>query len=370
MVIKKIAITNFRNYNNLTLEFNPSLNIIYGDNGQGKTNLLESIYVLGLTKSYRSYNDLNLIKKHQEFTKLNGLIINEGIPTNLEIVITNKTKKLKMDNNYITAISKYIKKMNIIIFYPEDIDLIKGSPINRRNHLDAQLSQLYENYYLNLNEYNKILKQRNELLKKLNKKQVIDEKLFLILTNSLIERACKIYKYRKNYIDNINQNISLIYKDIMNFEHLKILYKPIINIKNYNYKELVKQLKESLKLNFKNEVKTSSTIIGPHRDDFFFLLNNNNLKFFGSQGQQRGAVISLKLAEIPIFKKLKNNYPLLLLDDIFSELDTVKKNNFFKYIIKDIQTIITTTNYDNISPTILKHAKLIKIEKGLMKEVT
>lgn len=364
MVIKTLELTNFRNYQNLKIDFSPNINIIYGDNGQGKTNLLEGIYVLGLTTSYRSYLASDLINKNSDLAQLRGKIVNNKIPSSLNIIISNNSKKLKIDKNHISLVSNYINKMNIVIFHPEDINLVKGSPNNRRTYLNTQLSQIHQNYYKLINDYNKILKQRNELLKRLQKKVKIDTHFFNILTESLIERAFKIYQYRNNYIKNINKNISKIYNDIMNNQHFKLEYIPSIRIESYMRDELITNLKKTFNDNYLNEIKIGSTISGPHRDDFQFILDDNNIKTYGSQGQQRAAILSLKLSEIPIFKFYKNTYPILLLDDVFSELDDKKKNNLLKYIINHIQTFITTTDIDSISPKLLEKSKLFEIKQG------
>ncbi len=364
MIIKNLKITNFRNYKNLETSFSPNINIIYGDNGEGKTNLLESIYVLGLTKSHKSFIDDHLINEESEYARISGDIDDGLMPTNLEIIIEPQKKQLKIDKNNVTKADNYLSKMNIIIFYPEDLELIKGSPQTRRRYLNIQLSQIHHNYLRVLNDYNKILKQRNEILKKFNITKKKDQNYFDIVTDTLIERGTKLYLYRENYIRNINKNISDIYYDIMKIKKFKISYKPSIDIEIYEKEQISKMFKEQLVKNYENEIKTGITLVGPHRDDFDFIIDNKNLKNYGSQGQQRSAVIALKLSEIPIFKSYKNTYPILLLDDVFSELDDYKKNNLLKYIVNNIQTFITTTDLKSIKKEILNQAQIIKIENG------
>ena len=365
MYLKNLKIQNFRNYDTLNIELNKNLNIIYGKNGQGKTNLLESIYVLAMTKSHRSYIDNNLIKVNKKFFKINGNLYIDKIKTKLEIMYDNKNKILKLDNNEIKKISNYISKMNIIIFYPDDLNLIKGSPSERRKFLNSEISQLSGEYLIILNDYYKLLKMRNDYLKNNN----IDLNYLDILTNYLIEKAIIIYKMRKKFIDKLNEKITSIYKNISNLDNLKINYKTSFNIKNYDKIELKKQLKCEFNKIRKKEIKNKITLIGPHRDDLEFLIDYQNLKIYGSQGQQRMAILAIKIAEIEIIKKYKDNYPILLLDDVFSELDKIKKNNLLKYIEKNIQTIITTTDLTNISKKIREKAKLIKIENGKIVEV-
>ena len=363
MYIKKLKLHNFRNYKSLTVTLTKGINIIYGENAQGKTNLLESIYVLGLTKSHRSFIDNNLINNEGEYLTIEGIINKEKIDNKLNIYIDNKNKILKYNNNTMKKVSDYISKMNIIIFYPDDLELIKGSPIERRKYINLELSQLYSNYYILVNEYNRILKLRNEYLKKINKRISIDKNYIEILTNYLIDKSIMIYKMREKFINKINNYCADIYKNIMNLDGFSIKYKPSIEIDLKDPK-----IKEKLKYEYDKkidyDVKICSTNLGPHKDDIEFYLGDKNLKYYGSQGQQRVAVLALKLAEIEIFKKYKETTPILLLDDIFSELDDNKKNNLLKYISKNIQTIITTTDLNNLDPKLIKKSKLFNINNG------
>ena len=365
MYLKDIKINNFRNYDKLSLNFDNGINIIYGNNGQGKTNLLESLYVLGVTKSHRSYIDNNLIKNNKDYLKINGNIYLNKIKTNLEILINKNEKKIKVDKNEVNKISDYISKMSILIFYPDDLSLIKGSPNERRKFLNLELSQLNKDYYILLNDYNKILKMRNDYLKKNNN---FDINYYDILTNYLIDKSISIYKLRNKFIERLNENIEIIYKNLTNIDNFIIKYKPNIEIDNYdNIKELLYKEYQKQK---EKEFKYKTTLIGPQRDELEFYIGDTNLKMYGSQGQQRMAVLATKLAEIDIFKKYKNDTPILLLDDVFSELDKTKKNNLLKYIESDIQVLITTTDLTNISRKLLKQAKLIKIKDGNIEKIS
>lgn len=369
MILKKIELLNFRNYEKLSTRFYKGINIIYGDNAQGKTNLLESIYVLGITKSHRSFIDNSLIKNSMNRASISGTINNGGLDVNLKVIIDNKKKLLKIDNSTIKKVSDYISNMNIIIFYPEDLELLKGSPQIRRKYFNLELSQLYSNYYIVLNEYNKLLKIRNEYLKKMCKNINVDKYYFDILTNYLVDKAIIIMKIRNKYIEKINNYCESIFFDIMKIKNFKIKYIPSIDVDfsdDEKNKILLKNLYDE-KLNY--DIKMCSTTFGPHKDDFEFLLDEYNLKNYGSQGQQRIAVLCLKLAEIQIFKKFKNTTPILLLDDVFSELSDDKKNNLMKYISKDIQTIITTTELNNLDKKLVKKSKLFKIENGKLIKV-
>ena len=363
MYLKKLKLHNFRNYESLNVTLTKGINILYGENAQGKTNLLEAIYVLGLTKSHRNFIDDNLIKKNEDYLTIEGIVNDKKLDNKLNIYIDNKSKILKYNNDTIKKISDYISIMNIIIFYPDDLILIKESPQIRRKYLNLELSQLYSNYFILINEYNKILKLRNDYLKKINKGISKDKTYVDILTGYLIDKSIMIYKLRDKFINKINLYCESIYKDIMDLDGFKVVYNPSIefDLKNPNLKDYLKQEYDK---RFEYDVKILSTSIGPHKDDIEFYLKDKNLKYYGSQGQQRIAVLALKLSEIEIFKKYKETTPILLLDDIFSELDDKKKNNLLKFINKDIQTIITTTDLNNLDKKLIKKSKLFNISNG------
>lgn len=369
MILKKIELHNFRNYEKLMTRFYKGINIIYGDNAQGKTNLLESIYVLGLTKSHRSFIDNNLIKNNCESLLIKGTVSGDLFDKNLQIVIDNKSKSYEIDGLSVKKVSDYISNVNIIIFYPDDLEVLKGSPQLRRKYLNMELSQLYNSYFVVLNDYNKLLKMRNEYLKKMNKGQNFDMNYFDIITSYLIEKAIIIYQMRYKFIEKINETCAQIYKDIMGLDGFHIEYISNLKIKDMKDPTLKEKLFEQYRNQLDYEQRMCITTLGPHKDDFNFMVGDNNLKLYGSQGQQRVAVLTLKLAEIPIFKKYKETTPILLLDDVFSELSDDKKNNLMKYISKDIQTIITTTELNNLDGRLVKKAKLFKIEKGKLTKI-
>lgn len=363
MVIKKIELNNFRNYTDEIITFSPKLNIIYGNNAQGKTNILEGIYTLLLTKSHRLNANNNLIKLGETYTKIVGIFDSNLIDTTLKLVIDENGKHLEKNNSNIRKISDYISSSNIIIFYPEDLNLIKGSPLDRRKYLNIELSQLYKNYIVILNDYNKLLKIRNDLLKKLKIGLNVDLSYFNILTNYLIDRILKINEIRKEYFNNLNNYAPNIFEKISGYKGYKISYKPNINL------ETKEELLQEFKKIYNDEINAGVTLIGPHKDDYEFYLGQNNLKDIGSQGQQRMGVLAMKLSEIKILENIKNDKPILLLDDVFSELDDNKKNMFLNYIKEGMQVIITTTDLKNINKNIIKQAKLIEIENGKLKSI-
>ena len=363
MVIKTLNIQNFRNYTSLHLELDDKINIVYGENGQGKTNLLESIYLLGFTTSHRSFTSDNLIKSGEEKAIIKGKLIKE-IPYELEIDLTRTKKMVKIDDKIITKQTDYIEKMNVIIFSSEDLDLIKGSPGERRKYFNLELSQLSINYYSALSDFNKLLKIRNEYLKELNLNMNVDLNYFHILTDYLVNKSIFIYQMRNKFVEKLNKICPPIFEEIAGIKKFNIKYIPSVELENFDKENIKKALEDAYNNHLEKEIRLKSTLYGPHRDDFTFNIENNNLREFGSQGQQKMAVIAIKLSEIEVFKNFKQTSPIILLDDVFSDLDNTKKNNLLKHINKDMQVIITTTDLDSIDEKLLSKAKLIHIKNG------
>lgn len=363
MEIKKLKLHNFRNYETLDLDFNKKNTIFIGNNAQGKTNILEAIYVLGLTKSYFNINDKNLIKFEKVYSKIQGTIIDNNIEKKLEILINEKGKKVKIDNQDVTKLSNYISKLNVIIFSPDNIRLLKESPGYRRKYLNIEISQLYSSYINNLNNFNKLLKQRNEYLKIISKKNNFDDEYLNILNEKYIELSINIYLYRKKFVEKINENLENIYYKITGFNGLKLKYISCIEYCD-NKEEMKKKFLNKLKFNLKKDMLYRMSLLGPHRDDFVLELDSKNILLYGSQGQTKCAILALKFAEIPIFKSVLGANPILLLDDIFSELDIDKKNLLLQFIPEDIQTIITTTDLNMIDKKILKNSEIFVVKNG------
>ncbi len=366
MYVKSIKISNFRNYENQDFEFSPNINIVYGKNAQGKTNLLESIYFLSLGKSHRCITDKDLIKYGKTSLKLNADVIVSEFPKKFTIEINNNKKNYSIDGNNFKSLNDYVSNLKVIIFFPEDLNLVKGSPEERRRYINIQISQLNKNYFKILNDYNHLLKIRNDLLKENLKTGKLNKNYFDIITKYIINKASYIYLIRKKYIEKINEIIGNYYKKISKFSKIKINYITNISLDDLDYEIIKKELTEKYNKLENAEINSGVTLIGPHKDDFIFLMNDKDIKKYGSQGQQRMCILSLKLSEIEIFKKESNDNPILLLDDVFSELDDEKKNNLLKNISKNIQTIITTTDLNNIDEKIIKKAKLLEIDNGML----
>ena len=366
MKISKINLVNFRNYSNISINFCEKMNIFVGDNAQGKTNILEAITILALTKSHRVGTNPNIIQFNKKKCQLKGKIKKDRIISKLEVEITEEYKKLMINKTDIKKVADYISFLNVIVFTPDDLEIIKGSPSIRRNLLNIQLSQISKVYLNTYNEYNKILKTRNEYLKILFNNSIADKKYLDILTDKLIEKAIIIYQKRKEYIDLINSFISEYYKNIAGInDEIRIVYLPNIDIDCFDDEIISSILKNKFKKNYNKELNYGMTMYGPHRDDFYFDYNGNDLKYFGSQGQQKLAILSFKLSEIPIFLNLGGSEPVLLLDDIFSELDIKKRNRLLKLInLNDVQSIITTTDLKNINKKYLIDAYVYEVKNG------
>lgn len=368
MIISKISLINFRNFKKITIDFDKKLNLLVGKNAQGKTNILESIYFLALTKTFRDSYDENLINFNSTSYKINGKIKQENLINNFSIQYYKDKKKVFINNTEIKRISDYISNINVIIFYPDDINFIKDTPSLRRKIINIEISQLFNKYTDICNKYNKILKIRNEYLKKLYINNLSDLTYFNILTEKLILLASDIYMYRYNFINQINENLTNIYSNISLEGKIKLKYIPNINIERYDEITIKEILKKLYKDNYNKELSQGTTIYGPHRDDFIFYLDNKEMKLYASQGQQRIAMIAFKLAEIKIIQNQKKINPIVLIDDIFNEIDRKKKNNILKLIFGDYQIIITTTELKGINRKIINQSKIFEIKEGTIKE--
>lgn len=368
MRIEHLKLTNFRNYYNLELDFQDNINIIIGDNGKGKTNIIESIYILSLTKTNRYGLEENFIKFNEELAKIEGLIRRDDNLKKLEVKITKNKKQLYINNKEIRRIKDYISNFCVISFAPIDLEIIKGSPNTRRNMINIDISQLHNNYIAYLNEYNQIIKLRNEYLKKMNLDGNSDIRYLDVVNEKMIDVGIKIYQYRYEFFEKINKILPSIFKKLTNLEGLELSYNTSIDLDNFDIQSIIKKYENKIRKSFKVELMQGITMIGPHRDDFSFNLNGLDMRVFASQGQQRIAIIALKVAEIYLFKEEMNEYPVLLLDDIFSEIDIRKRNKIIKYLLNDIQCIITTTDLNNIDEKLLDNAKVFKVNNDKVTE--
>ena len=364
MKIKKIKLINFRNLDKVELNFINKINIIIGGNGAGKTNILEAIYLNSLTKSFRANNDAELIKFDKEFLTIMTTIKDDSYNENVLYNIDKLSKKIYLNSSKVTKLSEYIGKYPVVISTPEDVLMIKTSPSTRRDLLNISICQFNKEYFKTLNEYNKLLKLRNDYLKRILINSISDVKYFDILTNKLIEKAVYIYIERNNYINLINKYLPDIFEHICLNPNLIIKYSPNIDLNNYNEETLKNILYKKYKKDFNKEISLGMTITGPHRDDFSFILGDKDMKLYSSEGQKKMAVISFKLAEMMLFQKTDDKKPIILLDDLFSELDINNKNRLVKFIPDDLQVVITSNDLKGINKSIRDNAKIFKIKDG------
>ena len=359
MILTNLKLKKFRNYDDLDLTFNKKINIFIGNNAQGKTNILESIYVLSLTKSHRTNKDLYLIKQNSLFTKIIGTINDNDIINKYEVLINENGKRVSINDKPLKKVSEYLSKINAIMFCPDDLEIIKGSPQERRSFFNISISGFNNNYVRYLNEYNKILKTRNEYLKNY---EIINKDYLDVLTNKLIDLNIYIYNERKKYVETINKYLKDIYKDITGKENIVLKYDSFMNNDDRN------ELEDKFNMVYNNELFQKVTLLGIHKDDFSIFIDDVKINNYGSQGQHRIAILCLKLAEIKIYEEEYNKKPILLLDDIFSELDSTKKTNIIKFIKNDLQVFITSTDLNNIDKKIIKEADIYKIDNGKVVE--
>ena len=355
MIIKSLELDNFRNYEKLDIEFDHNTNILYGNNAQGKTNILESIYLAGTTKSHKGCMDKDVIKFNEEQSYIRILVEKKGIDYKIDMNLRkNKSKMIAVNGLPIKKASELLGIVNIVFFSPEDLNIIKNGPSERRRFIDLELCQLDKFYLYNLTNYNKIVNQRNKLLKDIKDNYELKETLD-IWDSQLVSYGSKIIERREKFIDQLNNIIFDIHKKLSgNKEELIIDYKPDVLIDFYN---------EELRKNREKDIKLKLTSVGPHRDDLIFKIKDVDIKKYGSQGQQRTTALSLKLSEIEIVKLLTNDTPILLLDDVLSELDS-NRQNYLLNSIGNIQTIISCTGLDEFINNRFQINKVFEVAEG------
>lgn len=355
MIIESIELKNYRNYGDLHMEFDPGTNILYGDNAQGKTNILEAVYVCCTTKSHRGSKDREIISFHQDESHIKLQVRRDGVPYRIDMHLKkNRTKGIAINGVPIKKASELFGIANVVFFSPEDLNIIKNGPAERRRFIDLELCQLNKLYVHAIVQYNKILAQRNKLLKELAFRPEYEETLD-VWDAQLAAYGRDVMKYRKEFIVQLNEIIREIHKKLSgDKEILELHYEPNTEIEEFEA-ELLK--------NRSQDKKQKTTLCGPHRDDISFFINDIDIRKFGSQGQQRTAALSLKLSEIELVKKIVRDYPILLLDDVLSELDSGRQNHLLSGI-NHIQTMITCTGLDDFVNHRFQIDKIFKVIEG------
>ena len=355
MIIKSIELSNFRNYENLHINFDHGTNILYGDNAQGKTNILEAAYLSGTTKSHKGSKDKEMIRFEGDDSHIRTIVSKNNKDYQIDMHLRKVgSKGVAINKIPIKRASELFGILNIVFFSPEDLNIIKNGPAERRRFIDTELCQLDKLYLSDLSKYNKTLIQRNKLLKDINYKPELRETL-PIWDMQLIEYGRNIIKKRKEFIEELNNIIGEIHHKISGGkEQLILKYEPSIDDIFFE-DEILKVRQKDLKL--------CQTTVGPHRDDMLFSVNGIDIRKYGSQGQQRTSALSLKLSEIDLVRKSINNTPVLLLDDVLSELDS-NRQNYLLNSISDIQTIITCTGLEEFVKNRFQINKIFQVING------
>ena len=337
MIIKSLELSDFRNYDFLNLTFDKGTNILYGDNAQGKTNVLEAVFLSATTKSHKGSKDRDIIRFGHEEAHIRTYLEKENLTYKVDMHLRgNKSKGIAIDGKKIKKAAELIGLLNVVFFAPEDLNIIKNGPSERRRFMDMELCQLDRIYFDNLTKYNKILMQRNKLLKDIYTKPELKETLFA-WNIQLAEYGKKIIQRRREFVSRLDEIVADIHAKISGgTETVTLTYEP--NVKEEDFERELERVREK-------ELKLGQTMTGPHRDDISFLSNDIDIRKFGSQGQQRTLALSLKLSEIELVKQITKETPILLLDDVLSELDS-KRQNFLLNNLCDTQTIITCTGLD------------------------
>lgn len=368
MIIKSLELENFRNYDSLSMSFDSGTNILYGDNAQGKTNILEAIYLSATTKSHKGSKDKDIVNFNADEAHIRTYVIKDGLENRVDMHLRkSKSKGIAINGQKIKKAADLLGLLNVVFFSPEDLSIIKNGPAERRRFVDMELCQLDSFYLYNLNNYNKIVNQRNKLLKELYFQPGLQETLS-IWDLQLLSYGSKIIERRIAFVKQLNEIIFDIHKKLSGGkEELEIVYEPNVSIEDYE---------RSLALSQERDRKLKMTSTGPHRDDFSFMVRKVSpdgegvpnadavdIRKFGSQGQQRTAALSLKLSEIELVKKLTKDTPLLLLDDVLSELDS-NRQNYLLNSIGGIQTIITCTGLEEFVNNRFEINRIFKVSNA------
>ena len=357
MIVKSLELKNFRNYERLSIDFDPSTNIIYGDNAQGKTNILEAICVSGTSRSHRGSRDKDMIRFGEQEAHIRTIVEKSSSEYRIDIHLkSSHSKGIAINKVPIKKSSDLFGILNIIFFSPEDLSIIKNGPDKRRHFIDMELCQIDKIYLYNLTEYNKTLNQRNKLLKDIYfNKKLLDT--LPVWDDKLAEYGSKIIKRREEFVETIAPLVSELHRQISNDrEEVELFYEKNVSAEG---------MREALDFAYDNDMRLGSTTKGPHRDDLRFDLGEVDLRKFGSQGQQRTAALSLKLSEVTMMEKETGEKPVLLLDDVLSELDSNRQKDLLKSL-SDTQTLITCTGLDDFVKNQYQVNKVFEVKNGVI----
>lgn len=359
MIIKSIELQNFRNYEDLNISFDEGTNIFYGDNAQGKTNILEAVYLSGTTKSHKCSKDKEMIRFGEQEAHIRTVVVKKDKEYQIDMHLkNNRSKGIAINKVPIKKASELFGILNMVFFSPEDLNIIKNGPAERRRFLDSELCQLDKIYLSDLTTYNKILNQRNKLLKDMVYRPDLKDTLS-VWDMQLVETGRKIIRRRKQFVDELNEIVHDIHYRISGEkEDLLLQYEP--SIEDIFFEDELSRVKE-------RNMRQCMTSVGPHRDDLLFSIKGVDIRKYGSQGQQRTSALSLKLSEIELVKRSIHDTPVLLLDDVLSELDS-NRQNYLLNSIHDTQTLITCTGLDEFVKNRFQINKIFKVVQGTVEE--
>jgi len=370
LYIQNLTLSSYRNYERLDLQFENKVNVIIGENAQGKTNLMEAIYVLAMAKSHRTSNDKELIRWDEDYAKIEGRVIKKNGSVPIQLVISKKGKKGKVNHIEQHKLSQYVGAVNTIMFAPEDLNLVKGSPQVRRRFLDMEIGQVSPVYLHDLSLYQKILSQRNHFLKQLQTRKQTDQTMLDVLTEQLTEFAAKVVMKRLQFVEQLEKWAQPIHSGISRgLEELTLKYHTSLHVSDSpDLSKMINSYQETFSKLRDKEIERGVSLSGPHRDDVLFYVNGRDVQTYGSQGQQRTTALSLKLAEIDLIQEEIGEYPILLLDDVLSELDDYRQSHLLHTIQGRVQTFVTTTSVDGIDHKTLNEAEIFRVENGTLSD--
>ncbi len=372
MYLKGLKLKNFRNYASASLTFSPEINVLLGQNAQGKTNLLEAIYVLATARSHRTANDRELIRFDHDNAEIIGRVHRRTGELPLELELGKQGKTARINHLEQAKLSQYIGQLNVILFAPEDLSLVKGSPSGRRRFIDMEFGQIAPRYLHDLTRYREVLKQRNRYLKLLSVHKTTDKVYLDVLSEQLASLGGSIIAQRVKFLRELEKYAYKLHFSItQGQETLSFEYdSKLKDVTGKTESELQQQMYQQLKGQSEKEIFQGTTLIGPHRDDVKFLINGKNVQTFGSQGQQRTTALSVKLAEIDVMKEQTGEYPLLLLDDVLSELDGQRQTHLLKTIQKKVQTFLTAPAMNDVAKNLIQSPKIFVIDHGTARVTT
>ena len=355
MYIESLELKNFRNYEELSIVLDPGTNILYGDNAQGKTNVLEAVYLCGTTKSHRGSKDKEMIRFEQDESHIRMMVKKDGVSHKIDMHLKkNKAKGLAIDGIPIRKAAELFSIVNLVAFSPEDLNIIKNGPSERRRFMDLELCQLNKVYLQELTSYNKVLNQRNKLLKDIGFQPGLTETLD-VWDMQLVSYGKKIISLRRQFMEELGEIIRQIHSNLTGKkEEIRLLYEPDVEEKVFE---------EKLQSAREKDLRFRVTSVGPHRDDFCVQINGIDIRKYGSQGQQRTAALSLKMSEIYLVEKVTKDHPVLLLDDVLSELDS-SRQNYLLQSIHNIQTVITCTGLDELIENNFSIDRVFRVTEG------